>query len=85
MVSRGGVGSHVLALLFHHCSPSLYPLHVALHTPMAAITTEVMCTCSFNNPEDPELGGFFDKYGFAVISNVLSAEECSETIDELWK
>jgi len=52
---------------------------------MAAITTEVMCTCSFNNPEDPELGGFFDKYGFAVISNVLSAEECSETIDELWK
>jgi len=52
---------------------------------MAAITTEVMCTCSFDNPEDPELGSFFDKYGFAVISDVLSAEECSSTIDELWK
>jgi len=55
------------------------------YTPMAAITTEVMCTCSFDNPEDPELGSFFDKYGFAVISDVLSAEECSSTIDELWK
>jgi hypothetical protein len=41
--------------------------------------------CSFSDPEDPELGSFFEKFGFVVIDNVLSSEDCSETIDEFWR
>ena len=42
-------------------------------------------TKSFSDPEDAQLAAFFEEYGFAVVSNVLTAEECTETIDELWR
>ena len=38
---------------------------------------------SFTTEEREEYKAFFDKYGFVVIRDVVSAEECNICIDEV--
>eukprot|EP00761_Pharyngomonas_kirbyi_P003690 gb/GECH01003694.1/.p1 GENE.gb/GECH01003694.1/~~gb/GECH01003694.1/.p1 ORF type:complete len:387 (+),score=91.42 gb/GECH01003694.1/:1-1161(+) len=39
---------------------------------------------SFNIEQTQEIKQFFEKYGFVVVDNVLSSEECDASIDEVW-
>jgi hypothetical protein len=35
-------------------------------------------------PEAEEARAFFEKYGFVVIANVFTPEQCAETISDIW-
>ena len=39
---------------------------------------------SFSIDELDKAKEFFDEYGFMVVNNVLTQEECNLTIDEIW-
>jgi hypothetical protein len=35
-------------------------------------------------PEAEEARAFFEQYGFVVITNVFTPEQCAETISDIW-
>lgn len=39
---------------------------------------------SYDCPEGEEAREFFQKYGFVVIANVFTPEQCEETISDIW-
>ena len=39
---------------------------------------------SFVDPQDPKVVEFFENFGFVVIADVLSKEECQRSVDEIW-
>jgi hypothetical protein len=39
---------------------------------------------SFVDPQDAKAVDFYEKYGFVVIADVLSNEECQRSVDEVW-
>jgi len=39
---------------------------------------------SFDLKESKEIKEFFDKFGFIIINNILTPDECKETIDDIW-
>ena len=39
---------------------------------------------SSDGPEAAEARAFFDEYGFVVIANVFTPEQCAETIADIW-
>ena len=39
---------------------------------------------SFNIDEEEQYKSFFTKYGFVVINNILSEEECKASIADIW-
>ncbi|CAF3232140.1 unnamed protein product [Rotaria socialis] len=39
---------------------------------------------SYNCPEATEARTFFEKYGFVVIANVYTPEQCNDTISDIW-
>ena len=41
-------------------------------------------TASFEITNIEEIVNYFDKYGYVVIDNVLSQEECHLSVDECW-
>jgi len=40
---------------------------------------------SFLADEEKELLDFFHKYGFVVVRNIISADQCEKTEDDLWR
>ncbi|CAF2139798.1 unnamed protein product [Rotaria magnacalcarata] len=38
----------------------------------------------YNSPEGSEACAFFQEYGFVVISNVFTPEQCTDTISDIW-
>ncbi len=39
---------------------------------------------SYDCPEAKEARAFFQEYGFVVIANVFTPEQCEETISDIW-
>ena len=39
---------------------------------------------SYNSPEASQARAFFHQYGFVVISNVFTPEQCNDTITDIW-
>jgi len=39
---------------------------------------------SFDCPEAEEARVFFEQYGFVVIANVFTPEQCAATISDIW-
>ncbi|CAF3524305.1 unnamed protein product [Rotaria socialis] len=39
---------------------------------------------SYDCPEADDACAFFDQYGFVVIANVFTPEQCAETISDIW-
>ena len=39
---------------------------------------------SYDCAEAEEARAFFEKYGFVVIANVYTPEQCAETISDIW-
>lgn len=39
---------------------------------------------AFSVEESKEINEFFEKFGFVVVRDVLTKEECDATIDDMW-
>jgi len=46
------------------------------------VKTFTLSNC--DHPEVDEAREFFDKFGFVVIANVFTAEQCADTISDIW-
>ena len=40
---------------------------------------------AFDVEEEEKIKNFFDEFGFVVIQNCCSKEDCEKTIDEIWE
>ncbi len=55
-------------------------LHMALSVPKDAEGY----VQSFVDPQYPKAVEFFEKFGFVVLADVLSNEECQRSVDDVW-
>jgi len=46
------------------------------------VKTFTLSNC--DHPEAHEAREFFDKFGFVVIANVFTPEQCADTISDIW-
>ena len=40
---------------------------------------------SFDVENEAAIKEFFDEYGFVVVRDVFTAEECATTVDDIWE